>query len=140
MHRIFIPLLASLLAGCASTPSVLKSATIPVVQNSELPTPEVADLTSPTRPYTIGPFDKLSIQVFGAEDLSAEEIQADANGNIQVPLMGQLNAGGKTPGQLARMIEQGLRAYIKNPSVAVNLVDTVSQVYTVEGQDGKPGL
>ena len=140
MNRLLILLVAILLAGCTSTPPVLKSATIPVVQNSELPSPEVTDLTSAARPYLIGPFDKLSIKVFGVEDLGADEIQTDANGNFQIPLIGQVNAVGKTPDQLARIIEQGLRTYIKNPRVAVNLVDTVSQVVTVDGQVIKPGL
>ena len=131
---------AALLAGCAGSPAVLRSATMPVVQNTELPPPSGADLVSSTRPYLIGPFDKLSIQVFGVPDLNQDQIQTDANGEIEFPLAGRLDAAGKTPSELGHEIEQQLRPYIKDPQVTVNLQETNSQVITVDGQVGKPGL
>ena len=46
---------------------------------------------------------------------------------------------GLTPEQLAQAIDQRLRTYVKNPQVTVNLDDTTSQVYTVDGQVSQPG-
>jgi polysaccharide export outer membrane protein len=140
MNRYFIPVLAALLGGCASSPAVLKSARVPVIENRELPQPSTGELVPSLQSYLVGPLDKISIQVFGADALNQDQIQVDANGQIQVPLAGQLDAAGKTPGQLSRDIEARLRPYIKNPQVAVNLLETNSQVITVDGQVGKPGL
>jgi polysaccharide export outer membrane protein len=140
MNRCFIVLLAALLAGCASSPKVLNSANLAVVQNSELPPPNVAEEVASAHPYVIGPLDKISVQVFGVQDLNQDQIQVDANGDIQFPLAGRLAAAGETPSQLSREIEARLRQYIRNPQVAVNLLETNSQLVTVEGQVGKPGL
>lgn len=140
MKRYLVPFIGLLLASCSSTPSVLKSATIPVVQNQELPPPTGGDLISASRPYLIGPFDKLAIQVFGVDALNQEQIQVDANGDIQMPLVGLVAAAGKTPNQLAGAIADRLTRYVKEPQVSVNLVETLSQVVTVDGQVMKPGL
>src|SRR3546814_18300789 len=56
--------------------------------------PTRADLSVDSRPYLIGPFDKLRVDVFGVEELSGE-VQADASGRISVPLAGTIEAAGK---------------------------------------------
>lgn len=112
-----------------------------VVQSGPLPAPERADLVSQDRPYLIGPFDKLTIDVFGIEDLSKKEVQTDAGGRISFPLAGTLEAAGKTPSELEGLIEERLRGkYVRDPQVTVNLKETVSQVITVDGQVKEPGL
>lgn len=110
-----------------------------VIGATALPEPTRADLSSSSRPYLIGPFDKLSIDVFGIEDLS-RKIQADASGRLSVPLAGEIEAAGKTPTELAAIIADRLRMYVRNPQVTVNLDETVSQVITVGGEVRKPGL
>ncbi|MBA4040201.1 MAG: transposase [Sphingobium sp.] len=105
-----------------------------------MPEPTVLDIFSAQRPYLIGPFDKLQISVFGIQDLSMK-IQTDASGRISFPLAGEVEAAGKTPMQLARLIEDRLRArYVRDPQVTVNLEETVSQQFTVEGEVREPGL
>lgn len=112
-----------------------------VVQSGPLPAPERSDLVSQDRPYLIGPFDKLTIDVFGIEDLSKKEVQTDAGGRISFPLAGTLEAAGKTPSELEDLIEERLRGkYVRDPQVTVNLKETVSQVITVDGQVKEPGL
>src|SRR3546814_16182414 len=72
-----------------------------------------ADISVDSRPYLIGPFDKLRVDVFGVEELSGE-VQADASGRISVPLAGTIEAAGKTPGELADEIAMRLRdGYVK---------------------------
>jgi len=110
-----------------------------VVSSSGLPVPTRADVSGAPQPYTIGPYDKLSIDVFGVEDLQ-RDVQVDAGGNVGFPLVGTLQASGLTPGELATTIEGRLRGrFVRDPKVTVNLVDTVSQVVTVDGQVLKPG-
>ncbi len=132
-----------LVSGCASTPRLgeAPAPNIQVVSGSELPIPTRADLINSDRPYLIGPFDKLVIDVFGIEELSKREVQADASGRLSFPLAGIIEAAGKTPGEVEEMIEARLRnAFVRDPQVTVNLKETVSQVITVDGQVREPGL
>jgi polysaccharide export outer membrane protein len=133
-------LLLGALAACASTPPLASSQNVTVVDAATLPAPTRDDLSVAQRPYLIGPFDKLAIGVFGVPELSGE-VQADASGRVSVPLIGSVDAAGKTPTELAAVIAQGLRGrYVRNPQVTVNLKDTVSQVITVDGEVREPGL
>ncbi|CAM3177644.1 Soluble ligand binding domain-containing protein [Sphingomonas antarctica] len=133
-------LLLGALAACASTPPLASSANVTVVAADALPAPTRADQTVAQRPYLIGPFDKLAINVFGIPDLSGE-VQADASGRVSVPLIGSVDAAGQTPAELAATIARGLRGrYVRDPQVTVNLKDTVSQVITVDGEVHEPGL
>jgi polysaccharide biosynthesis/export protein len=117
------------------------SSNIEVVKSGSLPMPQRADLFEQNRPYLIGPFDKLIIDVFGIEELSKKEVQTDAGGRISFPLAGIIEAAGKTPAEVEQEIEQRLRGrFVRDPQVTVNLQETVSQVITVDGQVKEPGL
>lgn len=121
--------------------SVASSHGVQVAKNGELPPPERADLVEQNRPYLIGPFDKLIIDVFGIEDLSKKEVQTDAGGRISFPLAGIVEAAGKTPAEVEEILEERLRGrFVRDPQVTVNLKETVSQVVTVDGQVKEPGL
>lgn len=127
------------LAGCGAPRPLVSTADLTVASTRSLPVPGRADMTTLDRPYLIGPFDKLDIKTFGVEDLSVK-VQADASGRISMPLVGVLEAAGQTPLELSQTIAQQLRRYLKDPQVAVNLEETVSQVITVDGEVKKPGL
>jgi polysaccharide export outer membrane protein len=106
-----------------------------------MPPPQREDLTASDRPYLIGPFDRLSIDVFGIDELKDRKVQIDASGRLSFPLVGVVEASGKTPAELAALLRERLSAsYIKNPQVTVNLEETVSQVITVDGEVREPGL
>ena len=129
------------LASCASPRMLGGAAGVTVMEQGELPAPSRSDLSAANRPYLIGPFDKLSINVFGIDELSQRVVQTDASGRISFPLIGVVEASGQTPGELADIIESRLRGrYVRDPQVTVNLEDTVSQVVTVDGQVSRPGL
>jgi len=128
-----------ILSSCGSP--ALKSGGVTVLAANQLPSPVRADLLSPEQPYYVGPFDELTIDVFGVEELSEREVQVDASGRLSFPLVGMIAAGGKTPTEIAGEIEGGLRQrYVRDPHVTVNLKKTVSQVVTVEGEVREPGL
>ena len=117
------------------------SSDVRVLSASQLPAPTDIDLVSRSRPYLIGPFDTLMIDVFGIEELSRREVRADAAGRVSFPLIGTVEASGKTPAELEDEIEARLRdRYIRNPQVTVNLREAVSQVITVDGEVRQPGL
>lgn len=146
--RIFLVFISLAVVGCAGTKPLgqLSGTTaapqgIQVVESNELPPPDRSDLIELNRPYLIGPFDKLVIDVFGIEELSKKEVQTDAGGRISFPLAGIIEAAGRTPGELEQILAERLRGrFVRNPQVTVNLKETVSQVITVDGEVKEPGL
>lgn len=129
-----------ILASCAGPASIGGSPTLTVVQGNQLPPPGPQDLSGHSRPYLLGPFDRLSVEVYGVDDLN-RTVQVDAAGRISLPLAGVVEVAGKTPAELENLVEQRLRGnYIRDPQVTVNLVETISQVVTVEGEVSEPGL
>jgi polysaccharide biosynthesis/export protein len=148
IDRVLTLCLCASLSACASTSalgpdpkSTYGAANVQVAQSGELPPPDRSDLFEQNRPYLIGPFDKLVIDVFGIEELSKKEVQTDAGGRISFPLAGIVEAAGRTPAELEQVLEDRLRGqFVRNPQVTVNLKETVSQVITVDGQVKEPGL
>ena len=68
-------------------------------------------------------------------------MQVDASGRISMPLVGTIDARGKTAGELAKAVEAALRGrYVRNPEVTVNIKSSVSQVVAIDGQVVEPGL
>lgn len=134
-------ILAATLSGCGRTPPPQSSSSLSVVTDSkELPPPTRNDLTAADRPALIGPLDTIQVDVFNVPDLN-REMQVDASGRIAMPLVGTVDARGKTAGELAAAIETSLRGrYVRNPEVTVNIKSSVSQVVTVDGQVVEPGL
>lgn len=147
-NRILCAAACLLLISCSSTPRLggaqgtgTAGSNLQVSENGQLPPPEPSDLFVQDRPYVMGPFDKLNIEVYGAGELNQKEIQIDAGGRISLPLLGTIQAAGLTPQELARSIESKLRGqFIRDPQVTVNLKETVSQVVTVDGEVKEPGL
>ncbi|QTD54843.1 polysaccharide biosynthesis/export family protein [Parasphingorhabdus cellanae] len=140
INRLLLLFFLLLLPSCGGQTVLGESPNVTLVSSEGLPEPTRVDLLSSNRPYLIGPFDKLKIDVFGIEDLS-KEVQIDASGRLSFPLIGVVRASGRTPGELADELEKKLQGrYVRNPQVTINLEETVSQVITVDGQVSKPGL
>jgi polysaccharide export outer membrane protein len=137
LARIPVLLAVLLLGACASSGSL-----------SHLPTGETAyeivpppDPNAPRTSYVIVPNDVLNLRVFQEPDLSNEEMQVDNVGNIQMPLVGEIQAAGRSATELAADIEDRLGArYIVNPQVVVSVAKQAERFVTVEGQVEKPGV
>jgi len=111
-----------------------------LTDSQSLPAPSRADLTAGDRPALIGPLDTIEVNVFNVPALT-REMQVDASGRIAMPLVGTVDARGKTAEELAQAIEGSLRGrYVRNPVVTINIKSSVSQVVTVDGQVTEPGL
>lgn len=137
----YASLAAVLLTGCASTPEIGGDPGLQVLETGTLPEPTRADLTANDRPYFVGPRDKLVIDVFGIPELANREIQVDGSGRIAFPIAGTVDVRGMTPGEVEAALASQLRAnFVRDPRVTVNLVETTSQIVTVEGEVRKPGL
>jgi len=142
LHRfLFVAAILTTLPACADRAVYGMDPALTVTQESELPAPGAGDMTAASRPYFVGPYDKLRVDVFGVEELSNREVQADAAGRISFPLVGTVEAGGRTPGEIADVISERLRGnYIRDPQVSVNLIETLSQNVTVDGEVEQPGI
>ena len=80
-------------------------------------------------PYTIGVDDQISISVWGNPELTLENMPVRPDGKISMPLIGDIQAGGLTPEQVAKDIKIKLSRYIKNPNVTVILTELRSHTY-----------
>jgi polysaccharide export outer membrane protein len=90
--------------------------------------------------YKLGPQDVLEISVFGVPELTGTLVVAD-NGTIQLPLLGETPAAGKT----ARDLQLDLAAklgeeYLQNPQVLVTVKEFNSRSVTLTGEIKKPGV
>lgn len=142
MHRFFLGLcLALLVSACGGKIPLQNAPGLTVIEGlNALPPPQRADLVAADRPALVGPLDSIKVDVFNVPELT-RELQVDASGYIAMPLIGSIDARGKTADELARFIEGKLRdRFVKNPDVTVNIKSSVSQVVTVDGQVTEPGL
>ena len=88
--------------------------------------------------YRVGPGDKLRIEVYKDPQLS-QSVQVRPDGKITLPLVGDMEATGRTPIELRDTIATSLKDYINNPTVTVIVVEALaSQVY-VMGEVTHPG-
>jgi polysaccharide export outer membrane protein len=88
--------------------------------------------------YRLGPGDKLRIEVYKDPQLS-QSLQVRPDGKITLPLVGDVAAAGKTPGQLRETLTTSLKEYVTNPVVTVIVVEAVAaQVYVI-GEVNSPG-
>ena len=91
--------------------------------------------------YRIGPLDTVDVTVYQEPDLSAKALQVDAAGQIALPLVGTVQATGKTPAELSRELETILGSkYLRNPQVTVTVAASVSQKVSIQGEVKDPGV
>ena len=96
-----------------------------------------ATVTSPTE-YHLGLGDKLRIEVYRDAQLS-QSVQIRPDGKITLPLIGDLDATGRTPVELRDLITKELKDYMTNPVVTVIVVETKAPVAYVMGEVYRPG-
>jgi len=83
----------------------------------------------------IQPGDRLAIRVMGEVDLSSENYWVDGNGLVQMPLVGELKAGGQSTSELRRDIASQLgQHYLRDPQVSISIIEHAKQSVTVEGE------
>lgn len=95
---------------------------------------------SATKSYKIGPGDVLEISVFGVTELSGT-MEVGENGNLQLPLLGETPAAGKTADELQQDLTSKLGAqYLQNPQVRVTVTEFKSRTVIVSGDINTPGV
>jgi polysaccharide export outer membrane protein len=90
--------------------------------------------------YRVGPQDLIEITVFQVADLN-RTVRVNSAGQISLPLIGLVQAGGLTIPELEANIAKKLEArYLQNPQVTAFVKEFTSQRVTLEGAVGKPGI
>jgi polysaccharide biosynthesis/export protein len=90
--------------------------------------------------YKIGPLDVLDISVFQAPELS-KTVEVASNGTIDLPLLGETPAAGKSAYELQRELNSRYGAkYLQNPQVTVSVKQFNSSRVTVSGAVKSPGV
>jgi len=79
--------------------------------------------------YLLGVSDVVRVSVWRNEDLSIEA-PVRPDGKISVPLVGDVQASGRTPEALASDIESSLGQYIRQPQVSIVVTSMGSHEFT----------
>lgn len=88
----------------------------------------------------IAPQDLLEIEVFKVPDLT-KSVRVEDNGKITLPLIGAIQASGKSASQLEKTIAQHLaKDYMHNPQVSVFVRESTRNRVTVSGAVNRPGV
>jgi polysaccharide export outer membrane protein len=90
--------------------------------------------------FVLGPSDVLHITVWRNPDLSGDAV-VRPDGTITVPLVGDLQASGRTSDEVRKELTQRLATYIKDDSAVVTVAVTAINSYrfTVSGNVERPG-
>ncbi len=112
--------------AAASTPAPIASST-----SSDAVAKEQND-------FVIGSEDVLSINVWKEPEVS-HAVVVRSDGKISLPLLGDIQAAGKTPKQLQTEIAQGLTSFISAPEVAVIVQTINSKRYSILGKVARAG-
>jgi len=88
--------------------------------------------------FVIGNDDVLAVNVWKEPDIS-RSIPVRSDGKISLPLVGELQAAGRTPLLLEQDIAAKLKNYIAEPEVTVIVQQINSQKFNILGQVTRPG-
>lgn len=119
VKRILSLSLFILLAGCAG----------PDYDNELMVEAALERQADPVTEYRIGPSDMLNVSIWRNPDLSAQ-VPVRPDGRISLPLVGDIEARGRTPEGLAEAIEARLDEFIRQPKVSVIVTQMGSHEFT----------
>lgn len=137
MRALLAVLVCTLLVACQNQPTespvdepeavaVPVSPAAPVLLPGSSPAASAAFDVVDT--YRIGVDDIVLVSVWGNEKLSIQ-VPVRPDGRISVPLVGDIDAGGKTPEAVSRNIEAALSDYVRDPKVSVILIELRSHEF-----------
>jgi polysaccharide export outer membrane protein len=132
MRRQLSSLTAAALLALSSAPSLAAT--------TDLPPPDALRHARSAGEYRIGPLDTLDINVSEVPELS-KPMQVDNAGKLLLPLVGQIQAAGRTPAELSDDIAAALKQkYMKDPQVVVSVKEAQGEKITVDGAVQAPGM
>jgi polysaccharide biosynthesis/export protein len=88
--------------------------------------------------YTVKPGDLLSVSVWKEPDLQRPAL-VRPDGSFSFPLVGEVDAKGKTVADLNKTVSQRLSKFISDPVVTISIQEIKGNKVYVIGQVNKPG-
>jgi len=101
--------------------------------------PAFAEPIEQPKEYVIGASDQLKVSVWKNPELSVDGVPVRPDGKISLPLVGDVEAAGKTAEELEEIIVATLEEYVSNPNVAVVVTVINSYRAFVLGEVGAAG-
>jgi polysaccharide export outer membrane protein len=89
---------------------------------------------------TLGKGDVLSISVYDEPDLGVSGIPIRPDGRISFPLIGDVQAAGRSVEALTATVTERLSRFVIEPRVSVIVTELNSLSYTINGEVAKPGV
>ena len=134
-----LPLLISLLIGCASTGINTKNENTKKTgdENPNEHTEKIDNIK--ISEFILGVGDTIEISVYRQDDLQ-RTVRIDHSGRIMFPLIGDVQAAGKGIFKLRDEIKEGLSKYLIDPQVFVSISAVQSQKIMVLGEVNTPGV
>ena len=104
-----------------------------------LPAPAIAQAVY--QGYELGPEDGVEITIYGPTS-TVIKTRIKSNGEITLPFIGNVVAGGQTPQGLAALVARNLKGggFFTNPIVNVEVTAYASKSVTILGEVGTPGI
>jgi len=99
---------------------------------------EFASADDQLRMYRIEPADQLRISFYLSPEFN-QVLTVRPDGNISMPVVGNVRVQGLTPKDLEKTLDQLYSKELKDPKATVRLDKSPGQVVYVQGQVGKPG-
>lgn len=131
-----LPLLISLLIGCASTDIKTKEEKTNAAEHHE--NDEKINKVRISE-FILGVGDTIEISVYRQEDLQ-KTVKIDKSGRIMLPLIGDVQAAGVGIFKLRDEIKEKLSKYLIDPQVLVAISTVQSQKIMVLGEVNNPGV
>jgi polysaccharide export outer membrane protein len=132
-------------AGAPATPTI--DPRIPSVANSDANQERLKALwekrsarAETTTDFPIGPGDVIEIAVPGVDDLKDRTVRVSGSGQIELPLIGIIEATGQTESGLRDKLRGALTKYMYDPQVDVFVREYHSRQVAVVGAVKNPGL
>src|SRR5580693_1228925 len=111
----------------------------PAAQNGQPPVQQLPpDAIRPN--YVLGPSDQIQISAPEAEEIDKRPFRIDADGNVNLPLLGRIHAAGMTLQELEADLVKRLREYIREPQVFITPTQLHSEPIFFVGLFSRPGV
>jgi polysaccharide export outer membrane protein len=90
--------------------------------------------------YRLGPDDQLAIHALDLPDISDKPQRLDPNGDVRLPLIGRIHAGGMTVEELEHELIERLKTFLREPDVSIAVTELRSHPVSVLGAVSTPGV
>jgi polysaccharide export outer membrane protein len=90
--------------------------------------------------YVLGAGDQVNIHVVDLEEYGDKTVRVDPDGKIDLPLIGQVHAGGETLDEFKSELRMRLSKYVNAPQLTITVLNSRSSRVSVIGEVNAPGV